>query len=294
MRCGDQLFASGGSGRSRHRKSARYGGCLRITSREADPCLTAVAGLLLLAGTPTAVRAADINVMISGGFSAALRNLAPAFERATGNTIVMISGPSMGDTPQAIPARLQRGEAADVVIMVGYALEALIKQGKVSADSRVDLARSRIGMAIRAGGPKPDISTVDAFKRTLLAAKSIAYSDSASGVYLSTDLFPRLGIADQLKSKSTMIPAEPVGLVVARGDAEIGFQQMSELLPVAGIDVVGPLPAELQKITLFSGGIVSGAQHADAAKALLTFLGSPAAAAVIAKTGMDPMSTALR
>jgi molybdate transport system substrate-binding protein len=208
--------------------------------------------------------------MISGGFSAALRNLAPAFERATGNTIVMISGPSMGDTPQAIPARLQRGEAADVVIMVGYALEALIKQGKVSADSRVDLARSRIGMAIRAGGPKPDISTVDAFKRTLLAAKSIAYSDSASGVYLSTDLFPRLGIADQLKSKSTMIPAEPVGLVVARGDAEIGFQQMSELLPVAG------------------------AQHADAAKALLTFLGSPAAAAVIAKTGMDPMSTALR
>jgi molybdate transport system substrate-binding protein len=186
----------------------------------------------------------------------------------------MISGPSMGNTPQAIPARLQRGEPADVVIMVGYALDGLIKDGKVSAGSRVDLARSGIGMAVRAGAPKPDISTVDAFKSALLAAKSIAYSDSASGVYLSTELFPRLGIADRLKSKSAMIPAEPVGLVVARGGAEIGFQQISELRPIPGIDIVGPLPAELQKITIFSGGIVSGAQHADAAKALLTFLGT--------------------
>jgi molybdate transport system substrate-binding protein len=256
--------------------------------------LTAVAGFLLVAGTPGAARAADVNVMISGGFSAALRNLAPAFEQATGNKIVTISGPSMGDTPQAIPARLQRGEPADVVIMVGYALDALIKQGKVSADSRIDLARSRIAMAVRAGASKPDISTVSAFKNALLAAKSIAYSDSASGVYLSTELFPRLGIADQLKAKSKMIPAEPVGAVVARGDAEIGFQQISELLPVAGIEVVGPLPAELQKITIFSGGIVSGAQHAEAAKALLTYLASPAAAPGVAKTGMEPISAAVR
>jgi molybdate transport system substrate-binding protein len=256
--------------------------------------LTAVAALLLFAGTATPARAADVNVMISGGFSAALRDLEPAFEGATGNHVVMISGPSMGNTPQAIPARLQRGEQADVVIMVGYALDALIKQGKVSADSRVDLARSRIGMAIRTGAPRPDISTVDAFKNTLLAAKSIAYSDSASGVYLSTELFARLGIADQLKSKSTMIPADPVGNVVARGDAEIGFQQISELLPVAGIDVVGPIPAELQKITTFSGGIVAGAQHAEAAQALLTFLRTPAAAAAVARSGLEPIAAPVK
>jgi molybdate transport system substrate-binding protein len=254
--------------------------------------LSALAAILLLVtGSANGARAADVNVMISGGFSAALRELTPAFEHATGNKIVMISGPSMGNTPQAIPARLQRGEAADVVIMVGYALDALIKQGTVSADNRVDLARSGIGMAVRAGAPKPDIATVEAFKNALLAAKSIAYSDSASGVYLSTELFPRLGIADRIKNKSTMIPAEPVGLVVARGDAELGFQQISELRPIPGIDIVGPLPAELQKITIFSGGIVSGAQHADAGKALLAFLRTPAAAAVVSKSGMEPMPT---
>ncbi len=256
--------------------------------------LAAVAALLLFAGSATRANAADVNVMISGGFSAALRDLAPDFERATGNHVVMISGPSMGNTPQAIPARLERGEQADVVIMVGYALDGLIKQGRVAADSRVDLARSRIGMAVRAGAPKPDISTVDAFKNTLLAAKSITYSDSASGVYLSTELFSRLGIADQLKSKSTMIPADPVGNVVARGDAEIGFQQISELLPVAGIDVVGPIPAELQKITTFSGGLVTGAQHADAGKALLAFLRAPAGAAAVVRSGMEPITAMVK
>jgi molybdate transport system substrate-binding protein len=256
--------------------------------------LAAIVTLLLLVGTVSAARAAEVVVMISGGFTAALRDLAPAYEHATGNTIVLISGPSMGNTPQAIPARLQRGEAADVVIIVGYALDGLIKQGKVSAASRVDLASSRIAMAVRAGAPKPDISTVAAFKNAMLAAKSIAYSDSASGVYLSTDLFPRLGIADQIKSKSTMIPAEPVGKVVARGDAEIGFQTFSELLPIPRIDIVGFLPPELQKVTTFAGGVVVGAQHPDAAQALLAFLRTPAAAAVITKTGMEPAVPAVK
>lgn len=126
--------------------------------------------------------------MISGGFTLAYNRLVPEFERATGHKVVTISGPSMGETPQAIPSRLARGEEADVVIMVGYALGDLIKSGKVVPDNRVDLAWSRIAMAVRTGAPKPDISTVDAFKRVLLAAKSIAYSDSASGVYLSTVL----------------------------------------------------------------------------------------------------------
>jgi molybdate transport system substrate-binding protein len=196
----------------------------------------------------------------------------------------------MGNTPEAIPNRLSRGEPVDVVIMVGSALDDLVKQGKVLPGSRVDLARSKIGMAVRSGTPKPDIGTVEAFKRTLLAAESIAYSDSASGVYLSRVLFPKLGIADQIAGKSRMIPAEPVGAVVARGDAQIGFQQMSELLAVPGIEVVGPLPPEIQKVTVFSAGISSTSKEPDAARALVKFLSSPAAAPVIAKTGIEPVN----
>jgi molybdate transport system substrate-binding protein len=242
----------------------------------------------------TAARAAEVNVMISGGFSAAFRPLATDFERTTGNKVVTVSGPSMGDTTQAIPSRMRRGEPVDVVIMVGYALGDLIKQGNVVADGRVDLAQSRIGMAVRAGASRPDISSVDAFRRALLAARSIAYSDSASGVYISTELFQHLGILDEVKGKSRMIPAEPVGAVVARGDAEIGLQQISELLPVPGIEFVGPLPAELQKITIFSAGIASAAKEPEAAKSLIKFLASPMAQPVIAKTGLDPMPAAER
>jgi molybdate transport system substrate-binding protein len=234
--------------------------------------------------------AAEVRVMISGGFAAAYRTLGAEFERATGNTLVTAWGPSMGETPEAIPVRLQRGEPADVLIMVGAALGDMVKQGKVVADSRVDLARSPIGMVVRAGAPKPDIGTVEAFKQTLLAAKSIAYSDSASGVYVSSEMFKRLGIADQVSGKSRMIPAEPVAAVVARGEAEIGFQQISELLPVPGATFVGPIPAEVQKITLFSAGIVVGARQPDAAKALIRYLAAPSAAPVIRATGLDPVS----
>src|SRR5438445_4161682 len=232
----------------------------------------------------------EIRVMTSGAFTAALRELTAQFERATKNKVETTYGASMGNTPDSIPSRLQRGEAADVVILAGQALDDLIALGQVAAGSRVDLARSAIGMAVRAGAPKPDISSVDALKRTLLEAKSIAYSASVSGQYLSTELFPRLGIADRIMGKSKRIEGERVGAVVARGDAEIGFQQISELLPVPGIDYVGPLPPEVQKVTVFSAGIGARAKHPDAARALILFLASPAATPAVRKSGLDPIS----
>jgi molybdate transport system substrate-binding protein len=250
-----------------------------------------LAGLLLVIAAADAAGAAEITVVSSGGFAAAYRALVPEFERASGNKVVTEWGPSMGNTPQAIPQRLARGEPIDAVIMVGDALGDLAMQGKVLAASRMDLARSLIGLAVRAGAAKPDIGSADALKRALLQAASIAYSDSASGVYVSTELFQRLGIADQVKGKSRMVPAEPVGLVVARGEAALGFQQMSELLPIPGIDVVGPLPPELQKVTIFSAGIVSSAKEPEAAKALIEFLASPASAAAIVKSGLEPMGS---
>jgi molybdate transport system substrate-binding protein len=241
----------------------------------------ALAGSLLSG----AVNAAEVQVMTSGGLTAAVNALMPEFERTTGNKVVVAYGPSMGTTVNAIPVRLARGETADVLIMVGYALDNLIKQGKVMADSRVDLVNSPIGVAVKAGAPKPDISSADAVKQTLLAAKSVAYSDSASGVYVSTEMFQRLGITEQMKGKARQIPADPVASIVARGDAEIGFQQISELLPVAGIDIVGPLPPALQQITVFSAGVPNVSKEPEAGKALIKFL--------LIKSGLDPIPAAI-
>jgi molybdate transport system substrate-binding protein len=247
-------------------------------------------GIICVLSFGTAADAAEVRVMISGGLTAAYKALIPEFERATGNKVLTAYGPSMGTTVNAIPVRLERGEPADVLIMVGYALGDLIKQGKVVAESRVDLVNSSIGVAVRSGAPKPDISSAEALKKTLLAAKSIVYSDSASGVYISTEMFQKLGIADAMKDKARAIPAEPVGGVVARGDAEIGFQQISELKPVAGIDIVGPLPPEVQQITVFSAGIAGVSKEPEAGRALIRFLASPAAAPIIVNSGMEPIA----
>src|SRR5258707_2184313 len=198
----------------------------------------------------------------------------------------------MGVTVNAIPVRLERGEPADVLIMVGYALDDLADKGKVVADSRVDLVKSPIGVAVKSGAPKPDISSAETLKRALQAAKTIAYSDSASGVYVSTEMFAKLGIADEIKDKARKIPATPVGEIVARGDAEIGFQQISELKPVAGIDIVRPLPDEVQKLTVFPAAVASISKEPDAGKALIKFLTSPAARAELIKSGMDPIPAA--
>lgn len=236
-----------------------------------------------------AAQAAEVKVMISGGLSAAYKVLTPEFEQYTGNHVETAWGPSMGTTHNAIPVRLDRGEEADVLIMVGYALGDLISQGKVIADSRVDLVRSPIGMVVKAGAPKPDISTVEGLRKTLLSAKSVVYSDSASGVYVGGEMFKRLGIADQMQGKARPVPADPVAGVVARGDAEIGFQQISELLPIPGADLVGPLPDGVQQVTIFSAGVVKGSKHPEAARALIDFLASEAASPVLRKSGLDPI-----
>jgi molybdate transport system substrate-binding protein len=240
--------------------------------------------------TVATVRAAvEITVVTSGAFTSTYLELVPQYERTTHNKLLTEFGPSMGTTHNAIPVRLERGEAIDVVIMAVPALADLIKQGKVRADSRVDLVEAKIGMAVKAGAPRPDISTVDALKRTLLAAKSIAYSDSASGVYLSTELFPKLGIADQIKGKSRKIEADPVGGVVANGEVEIGFQQISELRTVKGIDIVGELPPGAQRITVFAAGIPTTSKHPEAAKAFIRWLASPAAYPAMKNNGLEPV-----
>ena len=245
----------------------------------------ALTGLLLA----QPARADQITVITSGAFTAAYLQLAPDFEKSTRHTLVTLFGASMGSGPDTIPSRLERHESADVVILAAPALDDLITRGLVVAGSRVDLVRSRIGMAVKAGAPRPEISSVEALTRTLIAAKSVAISSSASGVYLSTELFPRLGVADQLKGK-TQVSLGNAGELVASGAAEIGFQQISELLPVAGIDYVGPLPSDVQRETVFSAGIVTGARAPAAAHALIAFLSSPAAAPLIAKSGLESIA----
>lgn len=232
----------------------------------------------------------EIRVMTSGAFTAAFLDLIPQLERVTQNKIV-VAATSMGTGPNSIPSRVQRGEPVDVVIMADAAIVNLINEGKVLAESHVALARSSIGMAVRAGAPRPDIGSVDALKRTLLQAKSIAYSSSVSGRYLSTELFQRLGIADEILPKSLRIEGERVGAAIARGEAEVGFQQISELRPVAGIDCVGPLPPEVQRVTVFSAGVAAASKISEAAYALIRFLASPEAAHAITKSGLEPIST---
>lgn len=205
----------------------------------------------------------------------------------------LISGDYLWGAPDSIPSRLARDEKFDVLILASSALDGFIRDGVVQPDSRVDLVSSVIGAAVKAGAPKPDISTVAALKETLLNAKSVAYSASASGTYLSTELFPKLGIAEQMSKTAKKIYSERVGTVVARGDAELGFQQVSELIPVSGINLIGEIPAEVQQTVLFSAGITNKANDLDASRDLIAFLASPKAVATIQKAGLKPVLPAL-
>jgi molybdate transport system substrate-binding protein len=239
--------------------------------------------------------AAEIRVMISAGFFSVYKELGPAFEKSTGHKLVTTRGPSVGDSPEAIPTRLARGEEADVVIMDGVGVDLLDQRDLARPGSRIPLAESFIGMVVRTGQPKPDISTMDGLRNTLLAAKSIAVSDSSSGTYLSTTGFKKLGVADEVAGKTRKVRGPPSGelvaAVVARGEAEVGFQQVPELIHVPGVDFVGTVPSDVQPPTLFVGALPRNSQQPDAAIALMRFLSSAEAAEVIAKAGLKPLKS---
>jgi molybdate transport system substrate-binding protein len=244
--------------------------------------------LVLFACVPPASASAQVKVIISGGFTAAYRELLPQFEKSTGISVTTSSGGSVGNGPNTIGAQVRRGVPADVVILAREGLRELIAERLTVTGTDRDLGRSIIGMVVGAGSPKPDISTVDKLRTVLLAAKSVAMSSSTSGVYLTTVLFPKLGIADAMKPKTTMEGAALVG----RGAAEIGLQQVSELLPIANTTFVGPIPNDVQYVTTYAAAVVAASTQVDASRRLIAFLSSDAAAAAITKSGMEPAAGA--
>ncbi len=230
-----------------------------------------------------AVSAADINVVSTQATEEAYKELVAEFEKASGHKVTTFFSGTLN-----VQKKLADGELYDLIIMAGPAIDDQIKLGKAVAGSRVDVAKSGTGMAVRKGAPKPDISSADALKKTLLTVKSIGYSTGPSGLYMLS-VFEKLGIAGEVKGKLKQTPSGVfVGSLIANGDTEVGFQQIAELVHFAGIDYVGPLPGDLQRMTMFSAGIHSGAKQADAARALVKFLTAPAAAPVIRKHGLEP------
>jgi len=268
---------------------------LRRSPLARPACVAATVVLLASGQTPPVPQpATSVTVMTSGGFAAAFQALGSGYERASGSRIATVLGASMGSTPTAIPMRLDRNESADVVILAREALDKLADKGQVIPTSRTDLALSRIALAVRADAAAPDIGTDDALRKVLLRAKSVAYSDSASGVYVSGELYKRLGIAGDMAAKSRMIPGTPVGEIVARGEAEIGLQQFSELKPIKGIKIVGLIPEDLQKVTTFAAGVVARSSQPGRARELIAFLASSAAFGAIRDSGMEPAQAAAK
>jgi len=239
---------------------------------------------LALLAPMTAPLAAEIKVMASVAIKDAYLELQPGFEKASGNKVVTDWVPTV-----EMMKRLKEGEKVDLVLMSSTNIDELTKLGRLTAGTKVDVVRSGIGVAVRKGAPHPDISSGEKLKATLLAAKSIAYSTGPSGVYL-VGLFEKMGIADAIKAKTTQITGVPVGELVARGDAEIGFQQVPEILPVKGIDYLGPLPADVQSVTTFSTAIHTDAKAGEAAAAWVKYLTAPAATEVIRKHGLEQVT----
>ncbi|MEI7806286.1 MAG: substrate-binding domain-containing protein [Hyphomicrobiales bacterium] len=242
--------------------------------------LIAAAGLLLVSGM---AGAAEIKVLSTQATEQAYRELVPEFEKASGHKVTTVFTGTLDANK-----RLASGETYDMLIMSAPSIEEHMKSGKAVAGSRVDLAKSGTAVGVKAGAPKPDISSVDAVKKMLLSAKSIGYSTGPSGNYVIS-LFDRLGVAEQVKPKLKQTPTGVfVGSIVASGEVEIGFQQVSEMANFPGVDYVGPLPPEIQQYTMFSSGIIAGAKEADAAKQLVKFITAPSAAPAYKKRGLEP------
>lgn len=229
---------------------------------------------------------AQLNVITSGGFAAPLRAILPDFQKDTGITVVTARGQSQGGGPNAIGAQLRRGMPADVVIMSREGLNDLIADGRFVTGTDVDLAQTPLGVSVRVGAAKPNINTVEAFKRTLLQAKSITFPSSTTGIYLMTKLFPQLGIADRLAGKITNSGVADV----AKGNAELAIQPVSELLHVDGTEFVGTLPGDIQYISVFSCAAVQGGKQLEASKRLIAFLRSERATEAIRNSGMEPLA----
>lgn len=236
---------------------------------------------------------AELKVMISAGFYGVYQQLAPAFEKSTGHRLTTIRGPSIGDSPEAIPTRLANGQYADVIILDGESAENLAKNGWVKHSSIQTLALSQIGAAVKSNAAKPDISTTDAFRNTLLNATSIAYSDSGSGTYIANTMFKKLGIEEQVKAKSIKVRGPPSGeavaAVVSRGEAEIGFQQVSEIIHTPGISYLGPIPASLQPGFSFAGAVTSKSLQPEIGASLIRFLKDSKVETVISDAGLIPV-----
>jgi molybdate transport system substrate-binding protein len=248
--------------------------------------LLGLAMVVMAAGAPRGAAGAEIKVLTAGAFKQVLLALLPDFERTSGHKVTVEN-----DTVGALTKRIAGGEAFDLAVLTPKAVDDLAKEGKFAAGSRVNLARVGVGVVVKDGTPKPDISSVAAFKQALLAAKSVAYIDPAaggsSGIYVA-GLLDKLGIAGEVKPKAKLIPGGAVAEHVAKGEAELGIHQISEILPVKGVTLVGPLPAEIQNYTVYAAGIGAHAKESDAAKALLKTLTSPAAAEVLKSKGMEP------
>lgn len=242
--------------------------------------IAAALSVLLLSSVASA---AEIKVLSTQATEQAYRELVPQFERATGHKVTTIfTGTLDADK------RLAAGEAYDLLIMSGPSIDEHLKDGKLLTGSRVDLAKSGVGVGVKAGAPKPDIHTTDALRKTILGAKSIGYSTGPSGLYV-LKLFQRLGVADQVKPKLKQTATGVfVGSIIASGDVEIGFQQVSELGQYPGVDFVGPLPADVQELTVFSSGIMRSAKQADAARAWVRYLTGPEAAQAFTRRGLQP------
>jgi molybdate transport system substrate-binding protein len=257
------------------------------------PTATAVRGTIIMVAmmlnSPT-VAAAELNVLMSGGFGGAYEKLLPEFERTSGVKVTTRSGASQGSGPQTIAAQLARGVPADVVILSREGLTELIAANKITGGTDVNLAQVPLGIAVRAKAPKPDVSTVAAFKQTMTKAKKIALPGSTSGIWLKNDLFPRLGIADKIS-----IEMKPRGTdvtnMVATGDADIGVLPVSEILVAAGVDYGGTLPSEIQLVQVFAAAVVADSKESVASKQLIEFLASPRATEAIKSSGMELLAT---